>query len=658
MKRSAQITLIFLFLSFAAAGIVSRVVFERLPHLEDEFAYQYQARLFAHGDVSTALIRPIRAYWQPFLITADTNGDKTADIRFGKYTPGWPLIMAVGELLNQSWIVNGWLAMLTVAVVYRLGREIYNPPTGAVAALLTATSPAALLLNGTMMGHSASLFFATLFMYALWRVEKFPRRALVWGLVAGSSLGLLVITRPLTAVAVAAPFVLYSGIRVIAAFISRRTKSLNLRSGFRTLTPLLALAVLTILIGLLWPAFNYSVVRHQGESFPHFLTRFLEREKDTDLYRYIWDYDRVGFGLGYGRNAKTGHTIELGWKHSKSDLTCAARDLYGWARPADAGLNAEVQQKASDACLRKPYGHGYSWLLLPLGFLLLVYRRWTWLFAVVPICVVGVYIAYWIGGDLYSARYIYEALTAVTILSAAGLVALAHTLDFGILYLTSGRKVPLSSLAGEGDLGGEVHHWPSLILYTLLAAVTIYSLTLYSPRRILPLKGYGRISQGQIDQVETMRRDPSKPLAIIAWGKSHWRDTGPLMALTDPYLDNDIILAREPDWNQANLDQIRADLAGHEIIYFMHGAFMYDLPTDLYTQDGYHFFFYDTEANEAPHIHVGSPAGQAKFWLDPVELEWNNGFTEAHLNDILNIVTAQRTAFLTAWNTKFAQTDP
>ena len=38
MKRSAVIALLCVYLAFAASAVVSRAVFERLPHLEDEFA--------------------------------------------------------------------------------------------------------------------------------------------------------------------------------------------------------------------------------------------------------------------------------------------------------------------------------------------------------------------------------------------------------------------------------------------------------------------------------------------------------------------------------------------------------------------------------------------------------------------------------------------
>src|SRR3990172_3161346 len=114
MKRAALLTVLCAFFSFAASAIVSRTVFERLPHLEDEFAYLYQARIFAHGDITIATPEPVRAYWQPFLLSLDGK-------RFGKYTPGWPLVLAAGAGVNQPWIVSAWLAMLTAALAYRLG---------------------------------------------------------------------------------------------------------------------------------------------------------------------------------------------------------------------------------------------------------------------------------------------------------------------------------------------------------------------------------------------------------------------------------------------------------------------------------------------------------------------------------------------------------
>ena len=170
--KHALIAVLLAFFAFFMSALVSRTVFERLPHLEDEMAYLFQARTYAGGNLVIPTPEPRRAYWQPFLI--DQGGE-----RFGKYTPGWPMQLAVGVLLGQTWIINAFYAALTVALVYRLGREIFNADVGVIAAALTAFSPMALLLDGTLMGHTAALFAATLFLYAYWRIERGKRPTVV-----------------------------------------------------------------------------------------------------------------------------------------------------------------------------------------------------------------------------------------------------------------------------------------------------------------------------------------------------------------------------------------------------------------------------------------------------------------------------------------------
>ncbi len=540
MKRSALLALFFAWLAFAGSAVISRKTFDRLPHLEDEFAYLYQAGVFAQGEVYAPVYQPVRAYWQPFLVNIE-------DRRVGKYTPGWPLVLAPGVALDQPWVINAWLAMLTVALTYRLGRDAFDAETGAVAALLAAASPGALLLSGSLMGHTAALFFTTLFLWAMWRLER-RRNALAWGITAGAALGMVVLTRPLTAVGLAAPFALYSAGRVVWDLVRG-----SVRRGWLTLRPLLALSVVAAALSLLWPAFNYTVTAKPGESFPAYLVRFLRNDPETNLYWYIWKYDRVGFGEGHGR-IEGGHTVELGWKHAKEDLSCAAHDLFGWARPAPDDVDVTRNPCAEN-------GRGYSWLLLPVGLLFGLRRRWTWLLLAVPVGIVAAYMAYWIGGRLYSARYYSEALTAATLVSAYGATALARLL--AAPYRGPSRRGP----------GGFSPAW---IVYGVLIAVTLYSLAIYTPARLAPLKGYGRISAEQIEQLNRMRRNKEQPVVVIVWGEHHWRDVAAFMGVTDPFLKNDIVLARDPDARY--LDDILAQWPDREKIFLVDGQFTHDPP--------------------------------------------------------------------------------
>jgi hypothetical protein len=57
------------------------------------------------------------------------------------------------------------------------------------------------------------------------------------------------------------------------------------------------------------------------------------------------------------------------------------------------------------------------------------------------------------------------------------------------------------------------------------------------------------------------------------------------------------------------------------------------------------FHFYSNERDEPPHIHVDTPEGECKFWLDPITLARNRGISPVELRKIERIVY-DRQAFL------------
>jgi hypothetical protein len=52
----------------------------------------------------------------------------------------------------------------------------------------------------------------------------------------------------------------------------------------------------------------------------------------------------------------------------------------------------------------------------------------------------------------------------------------------------------------------------------------------------------------------------------------------------------------------------------------------------------FRFHFYSNETNEPPHIHVRSPDGECKFWLEPVRLAGNRGIPPSQVRDIERLV--------------------
>ncbi len=54
------------------------------------------------------------------------------------------------------------------------------------------------------------------------------------------------------------------------------------------------------------------------------------------------------------------------------------------------------------------------------------------------------------------------------------------------------------------------------------------------------------------------------------------------------------------------------------------------------------------------HIHINSPEGEAKFWLEPqIELALNKKFTEQKLNEIEKIIVEYENEFKSKWTEYF-----
>ena len=64
----------------------------------------------------------------------------------------------------------------------------------------------------------------------------------------------------------------------------------------------------------------------------------------------------------------------------------------------------------------------------------------------------------------------------------------------------------------------------------------------------------------------------------------------------------------------------------------------------------YRFFFYSSDRNEAPHIHVERDRSMAKFWLEPVRIQVSHGFRRPELRKIERLVAESAAQFLRAWN--------
>lgn len=67
----------------------------------------------------------------------------------------------------------------------------------------------------------------------------------------------------------------------------------------------------------------------------------------------------------------------------------------------------------------------------------------------------------------------------------------------------------------------------------------------------------------------------------------------------------------------------------------------------------YRFFFYAGDRNEPPDTHVQRDNAEAKFWLSPVRLAWNRGFSGAELRRIEGVTEENETRLIETWNEYF-----
>jgi hypothetical protein len=67
----------------------------------------------------------------------------------------------------------------------------------------------------------------------------------------------------------------------------------------------------------------------------------------------------------------------------------------------------------------------------------------------------------------------------------------------------------------------------------------------------------------------------------------------------------------------------------------------------------YRIYFYSHEPNEPPHVHVDRDNQSAKFWLEPVVLARNLGFSPKELRKIERILAEREQDLREAWYEHF-----
>ncbi len=469
MTRSDRIAIILCLLGVLGAFLVHNKVFEHMAHLEDEMAYVWQAQAISGGNLTLPSPPGEKSFLVPFVVDYD-------GMRFGKYPLGWPALLAVGIRLGARSLVNPLLAGLGIWLTYLLAKRTFSETVGLLAAGLTVASPFFLMNSGSLLSHPLGLVLSAGF--ALSWLEAFGsgRRSKPWlpAILAGVWLGLLVITRPVTAMGVALPFAIHGLYLLVSG--SRKTRQ-----------RLLALCGIVLGIASLQIVWQYIA---SGDPF-------------TNLYTLWWEYDRIGFGPGYGVLPE-GHSIQQGITSTRQTLQRGLSDLFGWGK--------------------------FFWIFLPFGLVALYQNRKRRLDGVLISLVfpslVLVYVSYWIGAFLYGPRYYYEGFYSITILSGAGIAWLA-----GWPFRPRERW----------DRKKKYQRARSLGVVFLLTFLTVYNMFFYTPARLGDMRGLYGVERAHIEPFLTPEAQKLAPALIIVHPEEMWIEYGTLIELSNPYLDTPFI---------------------------------------------------------------------------------------------------------------------
>ena len=363
-------------LAFAIlAGLAGRFLLGDMPHVSDEVAYQFQARAIATG----RLAMPAPSLPDAFNFThlMIDNGKW-----YGIMNPGWPALLALGEVLRVPWIVNPIIGALVLLVFAAFFREAgLERGERQLAILLMATSPLLLFMSGTYMSHPANLLLFGVFCWA-W-VRMLNRESLGGAAIAGLALGANLLVRPVDTVVVTLPFL----VQLLWHLRSRRR-----------LIPHMAV------VGLLGVA---GIVATAGYN-----KALTGNPREMPVTQYFMDRNpNEKFGIGFGPDMGTtihgdewpGFTPVDGIRVTGHRLVEFLKDLYGLPLIVLAGVLVALRSSW------RPWG------------------EWRLVLIASGLALVAVYFLHFYHGIAYGSRHYYLAIPAIALvlgrLAAQGLAA-------------------------------------------------------------------------------------------------------------------------------------------------------------------------------------------------------------------------------------------
>jgi hypothetical protein len=384
----------------AVAALLNVLAYQRQPHITDEIAYVYHARYLAEGKLALSP-PPVASAFETYLVTGDRGK------WFAVAPPGWPAALAVATYFGVPWLANPLLAGLNTLLAFLIMREVLGQRMARLGLLLLCVSPWWIFMAMSYMTHTWTTTCALGGAWAMMRCRQSGRAA--WCLLAGASIGMATLIRPLDGL-------------LVAAILGLNALGLGAR---RLSLPALTLFGLgTALTGSLVLPYNQYLSGNPLQ-FP--------------VNAYV---DRL---FGPGSNS-------LGFGPNRGMPFGGLEGLPGHGL-ADAAINAALNTFSVNIEM-----FGWATGSLIFAVLMIFSRRMKkadWLALTAIALVVGTFSLYWYsGGPDFGARYWYLVLIPVLILTLRGIAHLAEASD------TSSGGVRVHFAVAALCLSGLVNYFP------------------------------------------------------------------------------------------------------------------------------------------------------------------------------------------------------
>lgn len=351
-----------------ASVVLSRWVFQAVPHVPDEVAYWFHANYFAAGHLWLPSPVSPGAFELPHVASIDGKW-------YSIFPPGWPAVLALGLVARVPTLLNPLFAGLTILVLHPWLRRMYGLVTANVACALLALSPMFLLMSGGLMAHPLSAFCGVCAGAAVHRAWR--TRSVWFAGLAGLALGWLTLTRPYEGILVCLAFGLYA----LTRWTWLRSQRLVMRS--------LAVPIAAVAVGALLLPYQRALT---GSALRDPISLYF----DTVYYPHS---NRLGFGpdianFGWGTDFMPGHSPLEALLNAQLDGQLIHFELFGWALGSLAPLALYVMWRTRVA------------------------SREDALFICIAVVIVIGQGFYWYAGADYGARYWYQVLVPCCVLAA------------------------------------------------------------------------------------------------------------------------------------------------------------------------------------------------------------------------------------------------